>query len=440
MPVATDQASLTRQQVVLVVVLAATAFVAILDGSVVAANLGALQRQFDAGPDAVVWVTVGYLLAAGVTQSLVGWLGGRLGVRAVFFAGLIAFLLGSAMSAAAWSLGSLVAFRVVQGFGGGLVEPAATALAAATAPPHSHRPGDRVVRPDHQRGAGRGPAARLRGLDRIVVAPGVRGQRADRRRPARPRSTDTAARGPRLRTRERADPPRPGRSGAAAPRVRRRAVRPQPGRIIDGGVADRDHRRRRDGARRGGTRAVPVHDPGAGDRHPPVRVRRVPGDHGDHAARRLHDVLAADRAHDLRPHAPPLQRGPGRGVRRGRRHRPARHHAAGRTALRRSRPEGARLERRRPADRPVGPRRGRAAARAGARRAGRAGAGRHGLRHHGGSHLRQHLPVPARREDRARHVCAVPADPGSVRPPEPPSPSRSSATDTPPTSVTRSSA
>jgi EmrB/QacA subfamily drug resistance transporter len=105
-----------------------------MDGTVVAAALKPLATSFGAELSTVVWVTVGYLLAAATMLPLLGWAMARFGGRRVFLAGLVLFLIGSALASLAWSIESLIAFRVVQGFGGGLLEPTSLALAGALAP------------------------------------------------------------------------------------------------------------------------------------------------------------------------------------------------------------------------------------------------------------------------------------------------------------------
>jgi len=115
------------------VALGLAALLAVLDGTVVAVALGPLARTFDAPITTVVWVTIGYLLAAASMLPLLGWASARFGGRAVFLTGLALFVIGSTLAALAWSAGSLIAFRVVQGFGGGLLEPTSLALAAGLA-------------------------------------------------------------------------------------------------------------------------------------------------------------------------------------------------------------------------------------------------------------------------------------------------------------------
>jgi EmrB/QacA subfamily drug resistance transporter len=130
----TSSERLDRRTQILVSVLGAAAFVAVLDGTAVTASLATLTTSFDTTLPVVVWVTTGYLLAAGSVLPLVGWAVDRFGGRAVFLTGLAAFVAGSVLTGLAWSVEALIAFRVLQGFGGGLVEPASIAVAAAVAP------------------------------------------------------------------------------------------------------------------------------------------------------------------------------------------------------------------------------------------------------------------------------------------------------------------
>lgn len=92
-----------------------------------------LLHRFDTSLGTVQWVTTGYLLAMAVVIPVAGWGMERFGPRAVWTASLVLFLAGSVACGSAWSIGSLVAFRVVQGLGGGLILPLAHAIAAREA-------------------------------------------------------------------------------------------------------------------------------------------------------------------------------------------------------------------------------------------------------------------------------------------------------------------
>ncbi len=69
------------------------------------------------------WVATGYSLAMAVTIPLSGWALERFGARAVWMSCIAVFLLGSVLCGFAWSPGSLIGFRVLQGLGAGMVLP-----------------------------------------------------------------------------------------------------------------------------------------------------------------------------------------------------------------------------------------------------------------------------------------------------------------------------
>ncbi|MFE1950169.1 MDR family MFS transporter [Streptomyces sp. NPDC059524] len=76
------------------------------------------------------WLFSGYLLAVTVTLPVYGKLSDTLGRKPVLIAGSALFLLGSVLCASAWDMGSLIAFRVVQGLGGGAIQGTVQTLAA----------------------------------------------------------------------------------------------------------------------------------------------------------------------------------------------------------------------------------------------------------------------------------------------------------------------
>ncbi|MGW0485625.1 DHA2 family efflux MFS transporter permease subunit [Nonomuraea sp. NPDC003214] len=106
-----------------------------LDTTIVNVALGPLAGGFGASLADTQWVATGYLLALVMTVPLSGWAVGRFGARKVWLVSLLLFGAGSALCAAAWSVGSLVAFRAVQGLGGGLLLPVGQAMLAGAAGP-----------------------------------------------------------------------------------------------------------------------------------------------------------------------------------------------------------------------------------------------------------------------------------------------------------------
>jgi EmrB/QacA subfamily drug resistance transporter len=77
----------------------------------------------DASVATIQWVSTGYLLALGVTIPIAGWAQRAIGGKRLWMIALALFLVGSVLSSLAWSAGSLIAFRAVQGVGGGVMLP-----------------------------------------------------------------------------------------------------------------------------------------------------------------------------------------------------------------------------------------------------------------------------------------------------------------------------
>ncbi|MBS2537380.1 DHA2 family efflux MFS transporter permease subunit [Catenulispora sp. NF23] len=104
------------------------AAMAMLDATVVAVATRTLAERFGSPLSAVAWVSTAYLLTMSVVVPLAGWAMGRFGGRRVWLLSVTAFLVGSVLCGAAWSIPSLIAFRVLQALGGGLIQPVGQAL------------------------------------------------------------------------------------------------------------------------------------------------------------------------------------------------------------------------------------------------------------------------------------------------------------------------
>ncbi|MCT7353998.1 MFS transporter [Streptomyces sp. 15-116A] len=76
------------------------------------------------------WLFSGYLLAVTVTLPVYGKLSDTFGRKPVLVAGAVVFLLGSLLCALAWNMAALIAFRIVQGLGGGALQGTVQTLAA----------------------------------------------------------------------------------------------------------------------------------------------------------------------------------------------------------------------------------------------------------------------------------------------------------------------
>jgi EmrB/QacA subfamily drug resistance transporter len=108
---------------------------AILDATIVNVAIPTLGSDFHTSISTIQWVMTGYLLAFASVIPLTGWASDRFGTRRVWIAALVVFVAGSALAGAAWSIGSLIAFRVLQGFGGGLLMPVGQTILAQAAGP-----------------------------------------------------------------------------------------------------------------------------------------------------------------------------------------------------------------------------------------------------------------------------------------------------------------
>ncbi|AWL42430.1 MULTISPECIES: MDR family MFS transporter [Streptomyces] len=111
-------------------------FMATLDATIVSVGIDTLTDEFDASVAEIQWVTTAYLLAVVGAVPASGWLADRFGGKRTWLAAVGVFLLGSVLCALAWSVTSLIVFRVVQGLGGGLLPATGQALLARVAGPN----------------------------------------------------------------------------------------------------------------------------------------------------------------------------------------------------------------------------------------------------------------------------------------------------------------
>ena len=127
--------SLDRETLVLGGVVVIGMIMAILDATIVNVAIPTLGADFHTSISTIQWVLTGYLLALASMVPLSGWASQRFGSKQVWIASLTLFLLGSMLAGAAWSIGSLIVFRVIQGFGAGLIMPIGQTILAQAAGP-----------------------------------------------------------------------------------------------------------------------------------------------------------------------------------------------------------------------------------------------------------------------------------------------------------------
>jgi len=111
--------------VVPLAVLVAGMFMSVLDTSIVNVAVSTIQTELGGSTEDVQWISTAYALVLGVVVPTSAWLGNRFGLARVYTVGLAAFAVGSALCGLAWSLNSLIAFRILQAIPGGLL-PAVT--------------------------------------------------------------------------------------------------------------------------------------------------------------------------------------------------------------------------------------------------------------------------------------------------------------------------
>jgi EmrB/QacA subfamily drug resistance transporter len=107
----------------------------ILDSTIVNVAIERLAVVYDSKLSTIQWVSTGYLLALAAVIPLAGWAVDRFGTRRVFMSAVAAFAGGSLLCGLAWSAGSLIAFRVLQGLGGGMIMPVGMTILTRKAGP-----------------------------------------------------------------------------------------------------------------------------------------------------------------------------------------------------------------------------------------------------------------------------------------------------------------
>jgi len=123
-----------RSAVISALVLVAGGLAVIFDSTIMSIALATLATDLDVPVSTIQWVTTAYLLALGVAIPIVGWAQARLGGKRLWMIALTIFLVASIACSLAWDATSLIAFRVVQGFGGGLMMPLMATLAIQQVP------------------------------------------------------------------------------------------------------------------------------------------------------------------------------------------------------------------------------------------------------------------------------------------------------------------
>jgi MFS transporter, DHA2 family, multidrug resistance protein len=106
-----------------------------IDASIVNVALSQIRGAVGATVQEITWISTGFAIATVMVMPLTAFLGRLWGQKNVYMACLVLFIMGSALCGVAWSLPSLVVFRVLQGFGAGALQPTEQAILRQSFPP-----------------------------------------------------------------------------------------------------------------------------------------------------------------------------------------------------------------------------------------------------------------------------------------------------------------
>lgn len=108
---------------------------AIIDTSIVNVALNEMAGNLGSSVDEIGWVATGYILATVIIMPLNGWLTARFGRRNFYAACVAIFTISSLLCGTAHNVWQLVFYRVIQGLGGGALQPTAQAIMFESYPP-----------------------------------------------------------------------------------------------------------------------------------------------------------------------------------------------------------------------------------------------------------------------------------------------------------------
>src|ERR1700684_372884 len=106
----------------------------VLDAAIVNVAVPTISGNLGATPDVAAWVATGYTLGMMIVMPLNGWLTARLGQKRYYLGAFGLFTVMSCLCGAAPSIETLIVFRVLQGLGGGALQPIALSILLGSAP------------------------------------------------------------------------------------------------------------------------------------------------------------------------------------------------------------------------------------------------------------------------------------------------------------------
>src|SRR5437016_9819710 len=121
-----------RRKWLALAVIVAAQFMVVLDVAIVNVALPSIKTDLHFSQESLQWVVTAYSILFGGVLLLGGRLADLLGRRRLFMAGLVLFTASSLLDGLAWSEGSLITFRALQGLGAALLSPAALSILTTT--------------------------------------------------------------------------------------------------------------------------------------------------------------------------------------------------------------------------------------------------------------------------------------------------------------------
>ncbi|HXX58761.1 MAG TPA: DHA2 family efflux MFS transporter permease subunit [Thermodesulfovibrionales bacterium] len=110
----------------------------IIDTSVVNVSLDHIRGSLSAGIDESTWTITSYLVSNAIIIPMTGWLSRLFGRKRYLVFSISLFTLSSLLCGSSWNLQSLVVFRILQGIGGGALQPISQSILLESFPPRQH--------------------------------------------------------------------------------------------------------------------------------------------------------------------------------------------------------------------------------------------------------------------------------------------------------------
>ncbi len=110
----------------------------ILDTSVVNVSLDHIRGSLSSTIDEATWAITAYLVSNAIVIPITGWLSRLFGRKTYLMLSIFFFTASSLLCGSAWSIRSLVIFRIIQGLAGGGLQPLSQAILLETFPPQQH--------------------------------------------------------------------------------------------------------------------------------------------------------------------------------------------------------------------------------------------------------------------------------------------------------------